>query len=88
MDTQAPEDSTLPPDVREAVDRHDVGEFAFVLGALVGAVERATRPAEGYPPHSSRCICPTCDLRKALDRYNEVAVAQNRYWPGAPEASA
>jgi hypothetical protein len=66
------------------MDLDAVGDFAFVLGALVGAVEHAVRPAQGYPPHSTRCICPTCDLRKALDRYNEVAVAQGRYWPAGP----
>lgn len=67
------------------MDRAEEGEFAFVVGALVGAVERAVRPAEGYPAHGSACICSTCDLRRALSRYNEVAVAQNRYWPTGPK---
>jgi hypothetical protein len=66
------------------VDRSEDGELAFVMGALVGAVERACRPAAGYPPHSDICICSTCDLRKALNRYNDVIRQQGRFWPGAP----
>jgi hypothetical protein len=87
VDTPAQETSTLPPEVREAVDRAEEGEFAFVMGALVGAVERAVQPAAGYPAHGAACICSTCDLRRALRRYNEVAVAQNRYWLAGPVRS-
>lgn len=84
MDPSPEGTSTIPPELRDAVDRSEECELAFVCGALVGAVERAVRPADGYPPHGAQCICSTCDLRRALRRYNEVAVAQNRYWPGGP----
>jgi hypothetical protein len=66
------------------VDPDAEADFAFILGALVGAAEAVSRTIPGTRPHSKICICTGCVLRAPLDRYWAWVARHERYYTNGP----